>query len=472
MENQDQKVIKAHTGTLYLVSTPIGNKEDITLRALRVLKTCELVVCEEYKVGARFLHQYNLTKDIELLNEQNETEKSPELLEMLMDGKDLVLISDCGTPVIADPGGDLVRLAIKNNIEINVVPGVSSIMTAIVRCGFSLVQFIYGGFLSRDKDERFDQLRELSQERKTIVLLETPYRMNALLYAASVVMPDRRAYIGCNLTMPFETNHYGTFEELFKKFENVQLKAEFVIVFEGNTKVSHVVEKSSHRESRFERGDRPSSRTEHVLIKRDSSERTIESKESYGGDDRRKSFTSNRDSGERGYRGKTSSYGRDDRKKSYGGSSRDSGDRGFKSKDSFGRDDRKKSYGGSSRDSGDRGFKSRESFGSDDRKKSYGGSSRDTGDRGFKGRDSFVRDDRKKSFSGSSSHDSGDRSFGDRDKRERDFRGSGSGEKKFRPKSTGDKKFKGDSKGKTFRSRGDKSKSPKNKDSRKKYGKD
>lgn len=221
-------------GTLYIVSTPIGNDDDITIRALKVLKSVDIVVCEEPKVGARMLHKYNLSQKMELLNEQNELIKTPQLVEMLEKGKNLALVCDGGTPVFADPGLILVQTCLKKEIPIKVIPGVSSLMTAIVRCGFPIDQFLFAGFLSRKKEERILQLRRLSQENRTVVLLETPYRLVPLIEAAAQIMPDRRAYIGCNLTMPFETHHYGTFKELYNTFKNTKFKGEFVICFDGS----------------------------------------------------------------------------------------------------------------------------------------------------------------------------------------------------------------------------------------------
>ncbi|MFN3781972.1 MAG: SAM-dependent methyltransferase, partial [Candidatus Kapaibacteriota bacterium] len=207
---------------------------DITIRALKVLKSVDIVVCEEPKVGARTLHKYNLSQKMELLNEQNELIKTPQLVELLEKGKNLALVCDGGTPVFADPGLLLVQTCLKKEIPTKVVPGVSSLMTAIVRSGFPIDQFLFAGFLSRKKEERILQLRRLSQEKRTVVLLETPYRLVPLLEAASQIMPERRAYIGCNLTMPFETHHYGTFKELYNTFKNTKFKGEFVVCFDGS----------------------------------------------------------------------------------------------------------------------------------------------------------------------------------------------------------------------------------------------
>lgn len=232
-ENEQKADSEKQKGILYIVSTPIGNQDDISLRALKILNNCDIVICEEIKTGARTLRNYNISKKLETLNEQNEEEKSFAILEMLKNGKRLALISDAGTPVFEDPGALLVRQALDSDIEVVVIPGPVSIMTALVRCGFSIKQFLYAGFLSRKTDERMAQLRRLSEESRTVAFLETPYRLLPILEAASKVMPGRRAYVGINLTMPYETHHYGTFKELYDKFSNQRFKGEFVICFEG-----------------------------------------------------------------------------------------------------------------------------------------------------------------------------------------------------------------------------------------------
>lgn len=223
-------------GKLYVVSTPIGNNLDISERAIRVLKSADLVVCEEVKVGAQVLKSINIKKDIDTLNVKNEDEKTIDYLKMLESGAEIALISDAGTPVFADPGLSLVRNCIKKDINVVVVPGASSIMVALVRSGFNIDQFVFAGFLNREPNKRIKELERLSKERRTVCLLETPYRLKPFLANAASVMPDRQCYIGFNLTMPYETHHYGTFKELNEKFKEDKIKAEFVVVFEGLNK--------------------------------------------------------------------------------------------------------------------------------------------------------------------------------------------------------------------------------------------
>ena len=225
---------KQEQAVLYIVSTPIGNEDDISLRALKVLKKVDTVICEEEKIGALLAKRHNFSANLEQLNEHNEDEYAPQLIERLQNGETFALISDAGTPIFADPGRYFLNLALDANINIVVVPGPSSIMTALVRSGFTSDVFTCAGFLSRTTEDRLMEMQALSLEPRTTVLLETPYRLKPLLDAAAKVMPERKAYIGCNLTMSFEHHHYGTFSELHQVFTDTPFKGEFVIVFEGH----------------------------------------------------------------------------------------------------------------------------------------------------------------------------------------------------------------------------------------------
>ncbi|MFM7544026.1 MAG: 16S rRNA (cytidine(1402)-2'-O)-methyltransferase [Ignavibacteria bacterium] len=257
---------KKEASILYIVSTPIGNEDDISLRALKVLKKVDAIICEEEKIGALLIKRHNFSAKLEQLNEHNEENYAPQLLERMQNGETFALISDAGTPIFADPGRYLLQLALDSDINIVVVPGASSIMTALVRSGFQSDVFTCAGFLSRTTEERLSQLQALALEPRTTILLETPYRLKQLLEAANKVMPDRKAYIGCNLTMAFEHHHYGTFSELFAKFTESPFKGEFVIVFEGHPgrtilsvletsekKKTRSIERKSVDESEFEK---------------------------------------------------------------------------------------------------------------------------------------------------------------------------------------------------------------------------
>lgn len=221
-------------GTLYLVATPIGNYDDITFRALRVLKSVDIIACEERKEGERLLKHFQIQKPLESLNEHNELAASQTILAQLNSGKSIALVSDCGTPLFSDPGQFLVRKAVEHQITIVPIPGASSLMPALTVSGFSIDQFLFYGWLSPKKERRRAELKRLYDERRTIVLMDTPYRLLSLLRdLADTFGPTRRVCIAFNLTMPDEQFFYGNAVELLKQFSSKELKGEFVIVIEG-----------------------------------------------------------------------------------------------------------------------------------------------------------------------------------------------------------------------------------------------
>ncbi len=222
-------------GILYLVATPIGNSEDITLRALNVLKSADLIVFEERKESMRFLSQYGLSvKAVESLNEHNESAASFHIIETLKQNKDVALISDAGTPVFCDPGQILVRKAIENDIRVVAVPGASSLLPALIVSGFPIDRFLFYGWLSPKRNLRIVELKELRSEKRTIVLMDTPYRLIPLLRdIADVLGANRRICTAFNLTMPGEQIFRGTALDLYRLISKKNLKGEFVIVVEG-----------------------------------------------------------------------------------------------------------------------------------------------------------------------------------------------------------------------------------------------
>ncbi len=221
-------------GTLYLVATPIGNIDDITYRALSVLKAVDLVVYEERREGEQLLRHFQIQKPVESLNEHTEAAASYTILGHLKAGKSVALVSDCGTPVFSDPGQLLVRKAIEQKIRIIPIPGASSLMPALTVSGFPIDQFVFYGMPSPKKERRRAELRQLMQEKRTIVLMDAPYRLVPLLRdLAEAFGTARRVCIAFNLTMPDEQMFYGTAVELHKQFSAKPMKGEFVIVIEG-----------------------------------------------------------------------------------------------------------------------------------------------------------------------------------------------------------------------------------------------
>lgn len=224
------------SGTLYLVSTPIGNDDDITYRALSTLKAVHVIAYEERKEGQRLLGRYGIPeKVVEGLNEHNEAAASFHILEHLRQGKDVALISDAGTPVFSDPGQILVRKAIDENIRVVPIPGASSLLPALTVCGFPIDQFLFYGFLSPKSNRRISELRHLCSEKRTMVFMDTPYRLVPLLKDIAEIFGDqRRICIALNLTMPNEQIYRGKACELYRHCAEKKMKGEFVIVVEGD----------------------------------------------------------------------------------------------------------------------------------------------------------------------------------------------------------------------------------------------
>lgn len=216
---------------LYLVSTPIGNYEDITLRALRILKEVDFIICEEYKIARRMLSHYQIEKELIALNEHNEKEIVNDLLLKIINGESAALISDAGTPLFSDPGHLLVEVCISQKIQVIPVPGANSLLPALIGSGFDFEKFYYRGWLSPKKDERRKQLFDLKRINEVIVLMETPYRLKPLLAdVVKILGANTQAVLAYKLTMPEEKFYRGTAEEILNIAEKKNLKGEFVLL--------------------------------------------------------------------------------------------------------------------------------------------------------------------------------------------------------------------------------------------------
>jgi len=220
--------------TLYVVSTPIGNYDDISLRALAVLKQVDFVICEEFKEGYKLLRYYGIDKPLEALNEHNEARDAEATVERIRDGANAALVSDAGTPVFADPGAKLINAALKCGIKVVPIPGASSILAALVVCNFDISSFHYAGFLPRKKDERLRRLKELASMKFVSVIMETPYRFKALIEdCLSTFGRDRRAVVAVDLTMETEKIIRGRLGDIEREFKKEPFKAEFVLVLDA-----------------------------------------------------------------------------------------------------------------------------------------------------------------------------------------------------------------------------------------------
>ncbi len=219
---------------LYLISTPIGNFDDITLRALKLLKEVDFIICEEFKEGKRLLSHYHIEKEIMALNEHNEEEVVNDIILKILSGKNGALISDCGTPLFSDPGHLLVDLCISQKIDVIPVPGASSLLPALVGSGLDFEKFFYYGWLSPKKDIRRQELFKLRQMKYVIVILDTPYRLRTLLSDIVKVMGKNiPVVLAFELTKKDEKFYRGRAEEILKIVEEKNLKGEFVLLIDN-----------------------------------------------------------------------------------------------------------------------------------------------------------------------------------------------------------------------------------------------
>lgn len=222
--------------TLYIVSTPIGNYDDLTIRALNVLKEVDFIICEEYKDALRLLNHFNFKKELIALNEHNEQQTSEELIPKIRQSKAAALISDCGTPIFSDPGSYLVNLAIENDIKVVPVPGASSLLAALVGSGLNLDKFHYYGWLSPKKEIRRKQLQELRVRKYTTVIMDTPYRLKILLEDIVLIIgSDIQIVVAFELTTENERFIRGRAEDVLKDVISKNLKGEFVLLLDRST---------------------------------------------------------------------------------------------------------------------------------------------------------------------------------------------------------------------------------------------
>ncbi|MEW6701691.1 MAG: 16S rRNA (cytidine(1402)-2'-O)-methyltransferase [Bacteroidota bacterium] len=216
---------------LYIVSTPIGNYNDISLRALNVLKEVAFIICEEFKEARRLLSHFQIKKELFSLNEHNEEEASREILQKILEEKSAALITDCGTPLFSDPGTKLVQMCINAKIDIAPVPGASSILPALVGSGFNIDRFYYAGWLSPKSEWRKKELLRLKSIKELIVLMETPYRLKAILTdLLKIFGSSSQIVVAFDLTMPTEKFFRGTAAEILKIVTEEKLKGEFVLL--------------------------------------------------------------------------------------------------------------------------------------------------------------------------------------------------------------------------------------------------
>ena len=221
-------------GKLYLVATPIGNLEDITLRALRVLKEADTILAEDTRKTLHLLNHFEISKPLISFYRHNEGIKLDHVLHLLEEGKDLALVSDAGTPAISDPGEDLVKACIEHEIEIVPIPGAVAGIQGLIVSGFDTTKFVFEGFLSINKRSRKERLAILKNETRTMIFYEAPHKLKRTLEDFEDTFGgDRKIVLAREITKIHEEFLRMTLSEANAYYENENIKGEFVIVVEG-----------------------------------------------------------------------------------------------------------------------------------------------------------------------------------------------------------------------------------------------
>jgi 16S rRNA (cytidine1402-2'-O)-methyltransferase len=214
---------------LYIVSTPIGNLRDITLRALDILREVDFIACEDTRTSHILLNHYEIKKELISLNAVNERSRISQVISRIQEGASCALISDAGTPGISDPGNRLISAALKEHIKVVPVPGATAAITALTLSGLPSDSFVFEGFLPQKKG-RQKLLKELAEEERTIILYESVYRIRKLLEELNVYLPERLVVVCRELTKKFEETWRGYPSELIQSFDDKVSKGEFVVV--------------------------------------------------------------------------------------------------------------------------------------------------------------------------------------------------------------------------------------------------
>jgi 16S rRNA (cytidine1402-2'-O)-methyltransferase len=220
-------------GILYICPTPIGNLEDITLRTIKVLNEVDLIAAEDTRHTLKLLNHYNIKKPLISYHEHNKITAGEKILEEIKKGKNIALVTDAGMPGISDPGEDIIKRCIEENIELVALPGPTAFVLALVLSGLSTESFVFEGFLPSKGKERKDRLNKLKNETRTIILYEAPHRIISLLKDLLEALGNRKIAISRELTKIHEETFRGTIQEAIEKFESQNPKGEFVLVVEG-----------------------------------------------------------------------------------------------------------------------------------------------------------------------------------------------------------------------------------------------
>lgn len=223
-------------GTLFLCATPIGNLEDMTFRAVRILKEADMIAAEDTRNSIKLLNHFEIRTPMTSYHEYNKIEKGHKLVDMLLDGKDIALITDAGTPGISDPGEELVRMCYEAGVTVTSVPGAAACITALILSGLSTRRFAFEAFLPSDKKERREVLDQLAGETRTMVIYEAPHRLLKTLRELLENLGNRKVTVCRELTKKHETAFATTLEDACIYYDENEPKGECVLVIEGKSR--------------------------------------------------------------------------------------------------------------------------------------------------------------------------------------------------------------------------------------------
>ena len=221
-------------GKLYIVATPIGNLDDITLRALKVLKEVDIIAAEDTRQTLKLLNHFEISKPLISYHRHNEEVKSNILIEKLNNGENIALVSDAGTPGICDPGEEVVKKAIEENIEIIPIPGACAFVNALIASGLTTKEFVFLGFLPLNKKLRKEKLEEIKKSEKTIIIYEAPHKMKNTLEDLKNILNDRRIVLARERTKIHEEFIRKNINEILEDIDSI--KGEMILIIEGNNK--------------------------------------------------------------------------------------------------------------------------------------------------------------------------------------------------------------------------------------------
>lgn len=230
-------------GKLYIVPTPIGNLEDITLRALRILKEVDIILAEDTRTSGNLLKHFEIDNKLMSYHQHNEHGVLPKMISLLQEGKNLALVTDAGTPGISDPGYLLIRECVRHNLPIEPLPGATAFVPALLKSGFPCDEFVYIGFLPQKKG-RQTAVQKIAEDERTTVMYESPHRLIKLLeQLLEFCDAERKISVSRELTKKFEETINGTVTELLQHFLQHEPRGEFVVVVEGKNKTKSVTDK-------------------------------------------------------------------------------------------------------------------------------------------------------------------------------------------------------------------------------------